>query len=55
MYEDDAEPFLDHSSLFLLINNYTYDLIPFYKEVKKFVDSELKKDTPQPSKKQENE
>jgi hypothetical protein len=55
LYEDDAEPFLDHSSLFLLIHNYTYDLIPFYKEVKEFVDSELEKDASQPSKNPENE
>ena len=44
LYEDEDEPFLNHSSLFLLINNYTYDLIPFYKEVKEFVDSEIEKD-----------
>ena len=55
LYEDDAEPFLDHSSLFLLINNYTYDLIPFYKEVKEFVDSELEKEASQPPQKSENE
>ena len=55
LYEDEDEPFLGNADLLQLIHNYTYDLIPFYKEVKKFVDSELKKDTPQPSKKQENE
>lgn len=55
LYEDNAEPFLKNSSLFLLIRNYTYDLIPFYKEVKKFVDSELEKGTLQPSKNLENE
>ena len=55
LYEDDAEPFLDNSSLFLLIHNYTYDLIPFYKEVKEFVDSELEKEASQPPEKSENE
>ena len=55
LYEDDAEPFLDNFSLFLLIHNYTYDLIPFYKEVKEFVDSELEKEASQPPEKSENE
>ena len=43
LYEDDAEPFLDNSSLFQLICEYSHDLITFYKQLKKFVDSELKK------------
>ena len=55
LYEDDAEPFLGNADLFQLIHNYTYDLIPFYKEVTKFVDSELEKEASQPSKKPENE
>ena len=43
LYEDNAEPFLDNSSLFQLICEYSHDLITFYKQLKKFVDSELKK------------
>lgn len=55
LYEDNAEPFLKNSSLFLLIRNYTYDLITFYKQLKEFVDSELEKDAFQPSEKPGNE
>ena len=55
LYEDEAEPFLDNSSLFQLICEYSHDLITFYKRLKKFVDSELENDTSQPPQKSENE
>jgi len=55
LYEDDAEPFLGCPNLFVLIREYSYELIPFYKDIKTFVDSEIKKDTPQSLEKPENE
>jgi len=55
LYEDDAEPFLTSPSLFQLICEYSQDLITFYKQLKEFVDSEIKKDTPQSLEKPENE
>ena len=54
-YEDDAEPFLGCPNLFVLIREYSYELIPFYKDIKTFVDSEIKKDTPQSLEKPKNE
>jgi hypothetical protein len=46
LYEDDAEPFLGCPNLFVLIREYSYELIPFYKDIKTFVDSEIEEDTP---------